>query len=511
MHLKKSSNAMKKLFIFIPMMLAIVLGISQTQTIELSFTGVMNNGRYVPITWVEVENISRSWTEILTYPDTVLTLTAPVPPLGLDGAESRTFVMDNYPNPFRGNTTVNLWSDQGGDVQLSLYTLDGRMVTSKTIGVEQGCNRLEISVGQAGVYVLVATMPARKAVLKLMSRGGTGTEAIAFKGCVAGLDKRVSYYTFHFGDTLRYRAYTNYGGMEVPSRNMFRIPMQSQRNALVFLKDGILQGRFSVSLTKQVRFAQGNLQWSSAGLHSVAGGGTAEGTWRFAFNQYDAVLQDNENIGTEDKNWIDLFGWGTSGYDGYAPDMYALADSLYVDTFNIAGTNYEWGQYNAICNGGNSPGVWTMLSDEEWDYLISYRRFANMKRGVACVNGMAGLILLPDDWHQPQGIPFNCAFWPYFSNNDTRDTSTLYYALSNNYSLYQWQQMEDNGAVFLPVTGMRNGTVVNFLFRGYYWLKKYDSNTLLFSYFSPTACWGYGYPALPMKHTARAVRCVRAN
>ena len=45
---------------------------------------------------------------------------------------------------------------------------------------------------------------------------------------------------------------------------------------------------FSVSATKKVLFSPGNLQWSATGggttatTHAVAGGGTAEGTWRFA-------------------------------------------------------------------------------------------------------------------------------------------------------------------------------------------------------------------------------------
>ncbi|MBO7465270.1 MAG: hypothetical protein J6T56_05395, partial [Bacteroidales bacterium] len=80
-----------------------------------------------------------------------------------------------------------------------------------------------------------------------------------------------------------------------------------------------------------VIFSPGNLQWSAtnggtqATEHGVAGGSTAEGTWRFSEHQWDFVGNanygnvyannvkcDNSKISATYTGWIDLFGWGTA-------------------------------------------------------------------------------------------------------------------------------------------------------------------------------------------------------
>ena len=59
-------------------------------------------------------------------------------------------------------------------------------------------------------------------------------------------------------------------------------------------------GNFSVSSSKKVTFAPGNLQY-----HAV------NNQWRFAQHQSDTVGLSNENIEPDYDGWIDLFGWGT--------------------------------------------------------------------------------------------------------------------------------------------------------------------------------------------------------
>ena len=155
------------------------------------------------------------------------------------------------------------------------------------------------------------------------------------------------------------------------------------------LTEGAIDAKFSVSSNKQVRFSKGNLQYQAS---------TA--TWRFAENQYDAVGYDNQNISSTDLGWIDLFGWGTSGYTGIMP--YSTSDYAFPDEDkDIAYTNYDWGQYNAISNGGNKAGLWRTLSGSEWNYVLFNRANAGELYSQATVNGVTGLILLPDEWVAP--------------------------------------------------------------------------------------------------------------
>lgn len=238
------------------------------------------------------------------------------------------------------------------------------------------------------------------------------------------------------------------------------------------LSVGSLNGLFSVAPNRQVRFSQGNLQYSAAGKHRTADG-IAPGFWRFAENQYDIIGEENANISSRYEGWIDLFGWGTSGWDGgavcYQPwsismeniDYYpggqgecSLTDSLaYAD----------WGVYNAISNGGDTPGQWRTLTKDELDYLF-LTRTTSILNGIpdarfakAVVNDVEGIILFPDQYKHPDNIAF-----PEKINIDTAD-------YVNIYSLSQWQEMENAGVVFLPKASVRDGLRWTGEPSGHYW------------------------------------------
>ena len=198
--------------------------------------------------------------------------------------------------------------------------------------------------------------------------------------------------------------------------------------------DGVLPGAFSVSAMQQVHFSQGNLQYRAS-----------TNTWRFAEHQYDFVGSANSNISFTYSGWIDLFGWGT----GNNPTL-AITDYTYYSTF------VDWGS-NAIINGGNAVNQWRTLTQSEWYYLLYSRANASSKRGTGNINGVGGLIILPDSWAQPSGCP-------QFSPGVASDWS------HNSYTLAQWAQMELAGAVFLPAAGYRLGTDVGDMgSSGLYW------------------------------------------
>ncbi|MBQ0016181.1 MAG: hypothetical protein KBT04_04290, partial [Bacteroidales bacterium] len=244
---------------------------------------------------------------------------------------------------------------------------------------------------------------------------------------------------------------------------------------------GALKGLFSVSSVKQVRFSQGNLQYSTSGSHLCADGTTQVGTWRFADNQYDYVgsrsqygqynndakgnvaENDNAYIGSNYEGWIDLLGWGTSGYhderDVNCANYYPYSNSMiatdvetnkygYGPSFNLADKNltasnayYDWGVYNAISNGGNEVGAWRTLTADEWNYLCNGRPDASSKWGYATVNGVKGVVVLPDKWI----LPHSCTFAPGKTNMWA----------TNSYTQSQWEDMEALGALFLPAAGLR--------------------------------------------------------
>ena len=231
---------------------------------------------------------------------------------------------------------------------------------------------------------------------------------------------------------------------------------------------GALNGLFSVGENKKVRFSMGNLQFNAKKYE-----------WRFAEHQYDTIGKDNEKIAPNYDGWIDLFGYGTSGYMGCQPFETSEVITQYPNQ-DIANTNYDWGVYNPITNGGNKEGLWRTLTYDEWKYLLKTRPNAQKLYIKACVNGVNGSLLLPDGFYDLRvRIPVD---------------STPSTFQDNSYDLTQWATLEAAGVVFLPRIAYRKGKVV---FMGYnqYWSSSgifctYENK--YFAYYSYVDGTGYG-------------------
>ena len=220
--------------------------------------------------------------------------------------------------------------------------------------------------------------------------------------------------------------------------------------SLLINDSGRLDSLFSVSATKKVYFSKGNLQYQAR--HDV---------WRFAMYQYDFLGTDNQYISDTNKMWIDLFGWGTSGYHNptdhlntsYHPWSISgnFGPSTNMGEQNLVGESreYDWGVHNPIANGGNQPDQWRTLTYGEWYYLLNSRPNSSTLRRYDCtINGVKGLLLLPDNWTNPSGFYFNSS--DVYEGND-------------------WILLEGSGAVFLPYAGYRSSTTVTGIgMMGYY-------------------------------------------
>ena len=211
------------------------------------------------------------------------------------------------------------------------------------------------------------------------------------------------------------------------------------------LPEGALPGLFSVGEGKQVYFSKGNLQYRAT-----------TGTWRFAEHQYDIVGKDNNKISETYDGWIDLFGWGTSGYDHGAVNWQpwsgnkdTQSNALHHAYGEVSCNLYDhsgkadWG-YNAISNGGNQENQWHTMSRDEWAYLLHVRNTASgIRFARATVNGRRGFVVLPDHW-KTSCYQLGCVndIWSDFN--------------SNIIPLSDWQRvLEPSGAVFLPEAGAR--------------------------------------------------------
>ncbi len=249
---------------------------------------------------------------------------------------------------------------------------------------------------------------------------------------------------------------------------------------------------FSVSSTQQIYFSPGNLQYAQS-----------TNTWSFAENQWECVGTDNvtggeveydatygyERWGTALADKVDLFGWSTSAtYFGVSTSTDYENDYL--------GTFVDWG-INQI--GSDAPNTWRTLTWDEWEYLLNTRTNASSLKGVAQVNGVNGLILLPDGWSCPDGVTFKSGIHSEWGVD--------YYAAYQTFTAAEWSKMEVAGAVFLPAAGYRDGSDVDFVqYNGCYWsATECNSYYAYYLYFrSDEACMGNDF-----RNDGQSVRLVK--
>ncbi|MBR1487674.1 MAG: serine/threonine protein kinase [Bacteroidales bacterium] len=209
--------------------------------------------------------------------------------------------------------------------------------------------------------------------------------------------------------------------------------------------EGAVSGLFTVGEGRQVYFSRGNLQYRAS-----------TDTWRFAEHQQDFVGAGNMKIAPDYDGWIDLFGWGTSGYEHgalnwqpWSPNLDTRSDVRYhaygrPDAHLSDGDGRaDWG-YNRIVNGGDKEHLWRTPRLSEWLCLLFVRNTASGVRfAKAQVGGVNGLILLPDSWRN--------AVYPLNATNQCEADFD-----ANPIPLSDWtQRLEPAGAVFLPEAGAR--------------------------------------------------------
>ena len=227
--------------------------------------------------------------------------------------------------------------------------------------------------------------------------------------------------------------------------------------------NGMLPGWFSVSPDHQVRFSQGNLQYYPD-----------DDRWRFAEHQWDFVggkcwgegigdmevgtvyangtKCDNTKVGRYYPGWIDLYGWGTSGWNNgniyyrpydFASHVYECASYGPQGNYDLTGeyVQADWGVHNAISNVGSRQ--WRTPTAEEFLYLLTERNtLSGMRFAMAVVAGVRGMIVLPDDWNESIYYLSAANEFCYYSTNTITGREWL-------------DVLEPAGAVFLPAGGAR--------------------------------------------------------
>lgn len=208
-----------------------------------------------------------------------------------------------------------------------------------------------------------------------------------------------------------------------------------QLTGTVYAQAATQKGVFSVSPTEKVCFAQGNLQyqpstsnWRFSAPWEFIGTQTLEGGWRDTVGNVSG--SDNAKLSPDYSGWIDFFAWGT----GSNPTITSLERRDHPEFL-------DWGRML-----GHD---WRTLKENEWNYVLFARRTnSGIRFAKAKVNGVCGVLLLPDDWTAST-----------FKLTYTNDVEGVYQ--NNIITVAQWNnKLAPAGAVFLPAAGHRESSSI---------------------------------------------------
>ena len=198
---------MKKTLLLLTL-LAAMTALSAQDLVTVKFTGIDQNGKYLPLTEVTVTNVTRGWTETLAYPDTVLVLRNSA---GVDDYTASACRLGNaFPNPFTGETHVPLELAEAADVQIKLVRVDGTVMAARAQHLDAGTHHVRVHLSTPGLSFLVVTTPKGSLVSKLVCTSSSGDNGIAVKAVSSELSRDAksglhdATHTFVVGDEMRY-------------------------------------------------------------------------------------------------------------------------------------------------------------------------------------------------------------------------------------------------------------------------------------------------------------------
>lgn len=218
------------------------------------------------------------------------------------------------------------------------------------------------------------------------------------------------------------------------------------------------KGGFGLPEGRRVFIAATNLKWKAT---------TSLDDAKFTFVNPAAVwyfIGGNSPANTTDEYSgsgayeTDLFGYGTNGFYSYSPYLKKSYHTYYPNV-NLTRANYDWGRrtiYSTAYNSYSSTG-WYTLSTDDWKYMLCDDNEYNDRRAWGKVENHPGIILLPDNYVHPEGVP---AIVPYEVTSRPASNEIMavfnYTSGANEYTEVQFSLMRRAGAVFLGKTGWRD-------------------------------------------------------
>ena len=406
----------------------------QKATMELTFTAE-NNGQYVPLDSIFIENLTQGGDTTLYIPDTVLVLDY-VTSIGNNEAIGRNTisVSQNYPNPFKGKTAFTLYLPEREYIKILVRDVLGRELVRYENQLIRGNHSFAFYSGNEKYYLLTVTGKQTIKTIKMLNANSNATYGgkckivyDKYENTVIGYksQKAINNFVFSLGDELSYTAFT-----DVEQVSIINSPAFSQTITFQFETWAPCPGMSTVTdidgnIYNTVQI--GNQCWMKENLKvTTYQNGTPipnvtdPNTWLHFFNGA-YVWYDN------DTSWKDLYGGLYNWYaavdsDGLCPTGWHVPeyDELGILTDFIGGTGPPHGDELKSCRQVNSYLGWNCNTSDQprWNqHSIHYGTddfgFSGLPGGWRTIIGTFDYIGKYGYWWSSSGIQTYYA-WSFF-------------------------------------------------------------------------------------------------
>ena len=182
---------------------------------------------YQQLDSIVVVNHTKNWERTIEYPDTILIARYH----GTGGIEQTSIVSDalsqNVPNPFDGETEVELYVAENNKVLLQVYDMVGKLYVQYEEWLSAGMYHFSISLSMAQAYLLSANVGNKSYSIKMVNLGNGGGNAISNLGSVVTKltidNENAQDETLSISDSMSYVGYTTYNGDVYESRQLSKL------------------------------------------------------------------------------------------------------------------------------------------------------------------------------------------------------------------------------------------------------------------------------------------------
>ncbi|MCD4729174.1 MAG: T9SS type A sorting domain-containing protein [Bacteroidales bacterium] len=327
----------------------IVSAFSQKPTIELSFTAI-NNGQYVILDSILIENLTLGGDTTLYAPDSVLALEYNTGFNDTELSDNTFSVSQNYPNPFTDKTIIKLFLPEKEHIEISIIDILGKEVAHYENTLISGKYSFTFYPGIEKNYLFIVSGSYSTQTIKMLKVNSNPTFArqcrivySKYEDNVIGYksQKAISDFVFNSGNQLRYTGYATTID-EVIGSDVIEDTPENIHTYPFEITEGIpCNGIPTITLEDEV-------------YNTVLIG---EQCW----------MKENLNVG------IRIDGSVHVSNDGVL-EKYCYNDN--ISNCELYGALYHWKEMMLYSTTQGIQGIcpegWHLPSDDEWTTLINY-------------------------------------------------------------------------------------------------------------------------------------------